>query len=152
MAIYDKLFEFCDDDTVFSTDTSVISENILDMDSLTSTYVARGMGGGEPLWLNIRVGTTDFAGGTSAQFKWMAHTSTTISSGTVIYETPAIGVGTLVAGYDVFRCPLPVNFDAYRYVGLVVTCVGAVSAGTINAWIDNGSQSSFNTQASVSNI
>lgn len=151
MAIYDKLFEFCDADSVFSNGSSVISENILDTDSLSATFAAKELGAGEPLWLNVRVATA-FSGGTSAQFLWMAHTTTTITSGTTIFETPAIGVGTLTAGYDVLRIPLPVNFDKYRYVGLVVTCAGNVTAGAIDAWLDAGSQSSFNVQVSSSNI
>jgi len=155
MAIFDGKFEICDNVAMFSTDTSVdsvTSGNVLDMGIPSGTYVDHNYAAGEPLWLNIKVGATAFTGGTSAQFKLMSHSTTATASGTVIFETPAIAVATLVAGYPVWRCPLPENFAPTRYVGLVVTCVGAVSAGTVDCWIDNGSQSSYNTQVSSSNI
>ena len=145
MAIYDALFEFCDDDSVFSTDTFVQSENIVDLQQADLE-----MGAGTPMWLNIRVGTTAFTGGTSAAFALVSDSDTTITNGTTIITTPAITVATLVAGYWILRVPLPVRYDPDRYIGLVVTCAGAVSAGSIDAWLDNGSQSSFNTQVAPS--
>lgn len=147
MAIFDAMFEFCDDDSVFSNGTTVQSENIIDL-QLSDLE----LGAGEPVWLNIRVGTNAFSGGTSAAFALVSDSDTTITNGTTIITTPAITVGTLVAGYWVLRCPLPVRFDTDRYVGLVVTCVGNVTAGSIDAWLDDGSQSSYNTQVATSNI
>lgn len=147
MALYDAMFEFCDDDSVFSNGTTVQSENILDMQTADLE-----MGAGQPVWLNIRVGTTAFTGGTSVQFALVSDSDTTITNGTTIIETGAITVATLIAGYWVLRVSLPVRFDTDRYIGLVVTCVGNVTAGSINAWLDNGSQSSYNTQVSASNI
>jgi hypothetical protein len=155
MAIYDALLEICDNVAMYSTDTSVDSVtagNVIDMTAPSGTYVSHAMGAGEPMWLNIKVGATAFAGGTSAQFKLMSHSTTATASGVVVFETPAIETATLVAGFNVWRCPLPENFAPYRYVGLVVTCVGAMSAGTVDCWIDNGSQSSFDVQVSNSNI
>lgn len=147
MAIYDAMFEFCDDDSVYSTDTTVQSENILDLQSSDLE-----MGAGEPMWLNIRVGTNAFSGGTSAAFALVSDSDTTITNGTTIITTPAIVTATLAAGYWILRVPLPVRFDTDRYIGLVVTCVGTMTAGSIDAWLDNGSQSSFNTQVATSNI
>jgi hypothetical protein len=150
MAIYDKLFEFSDYQLITG---DAQSENVLDMDSLTTTYVARGMGGGEPIWLNVKVGIVDFAGGTSLIVKLYAHTAaTSIESGTLLYQTADIAQASLTAGAWIIRMPLPVNFDTKRYVGLYYDDTGAFSSGGIDAWLDNGSQSDFNTQASVSNI
>lgn len=146
MAIYDALFELCDNDSVYSTNTSVQSENIFNWGDTDLE-----MGAGTPIWLNIRV-STDFAGGTSAQFKIVCDSDTTITNGTVLYETPAIGYASLTAGVWVLRMPLPVNVDEEQYFGLVVTCVGTMSAGAIDAWLDHGPQSSHDTQVAASNI
>lgn len=148
MAIYDVLFEFCDNDSVFSNGSTVQSEDILDWGS---GLTGLNMGAGTPIYLNIRVSTA-FAGGTSAQFALRTDSDTTITNGTVLIETPAIVVGSLTAGAWVLRVPLPYTVDANRYVGLTVTCVGNVTAGAIDCWLDHGAQSTHNTQVAASNI
>jgi hypothetical protein len=148
MAIFDVLFEFCDNDSVFSTDSAVQSEDILDWGSGMTDLE---MGAGSPMWLNIRVSTA-FSGGTSAAFALVSDSDTTITNGTVLYTTPAIAVADLTVGTWVIRMPLPYDVDKERYTGIVVTCVGAVSAGAIDAWLDQGPQSSYDTQVATSNI
>lgn len=148
MAIFDVLFEFCDNDSVFSNGTTVQSEDILDWGS---GMTGLEMGAGNPVWLNIRVSTA-FAGGTSAAFALVTDSDTTITNGTTIYTTPAIVTASLTVGTWILRMPLPVEVDPNRYVGLVVTCVGNMTAGAIDAWLDHGPQSSHNTQVATSNI
>jgi hypothetical protein len=145
MAIFDAMFEFSDDQVV--TDTDVASTNILDW-----TLSDLEMGSGEPLWLNVRVGTV-FAGGTSITFSLRHDSEAPIDgSSTVIFQTPAILTAALTAGAWVLRVPLPANVDEGQILGLWYDVDGTMSGGTINAWIDHGSQSSFDTQVTTSNI
>lgn len=145
MALLDAMFEFSDDQVV--TDSDVASTNIIDF-----TLSDLEMGAGSPYWLNIRVGTA-FAGGTNIVFSLRYDTVAPIDgSSTVIYQTAAIVTATLVTGFWVLRMPLPVNVDEERIVGLFYDVTGTMSAGTINAWLDNGPQSSYDVQVSTSNI
>ncbi len=145
MAIFDAMFEFSDDQVI--TDTDAASTNILDF-----TLSDLEMGAGEPLWLNIRIGTA-FAGGTNIVFSLRYDTVAPIdSSSTVIYQTPAITTATMVAGFWVLRMPLPYNIDEERIIGLYYDHTGTMSDGTINAWLDHGPQSSYDTQVTTSNI
>ncbi len=142
MAIMDAKLELSDAQAITgdAQSTNVIDWNDTDLE----------MGTGTPLYLNIVVGTT-FAGGTSLQFKLYTHSSgTSIQSGTLLYETPAIVQATLVSGYKVLRMPLPANVDDLQFTGLFYDDTGAFSAGTIDAWIDFGSQSSHDTQVAQS--
>ncbi len=145
MALFDAMFELSDDQVV--TDTDVASTNIIDF-----TLSDLEMGAGQPYWLNIRIGTA-FAGGTNIVFS-LRHDSVAPIDGssTVIYQTPAIVTADMTAGAWILRMPLPVNVDEERIVGLFYDHTGTMSAGTINAWLDNGPQSSFDTQTTTSNI
>ena len=144
MAIFDVLFESSDDQVV--TNASAVSTNIIDMQ-----LADLNMGAGEPIWLNIRIGTA-FAGGTSLVFGLYSHSAVEVGSGTLLWATPAITDATMVAGYWIMRMPLPDDVDRERYIGLYYTTSGTHSAGTINAWLDHGPQSNTNTQVTASNI
>ncbi len=144
MSIFDVLFEFSDDQAITG---DAASTDILDW-----TLSGLEMGSGEPLWLNIRVGTA-FSGGTSLVVSLRHDTVAPIdASSTVIYQTPAILQADLTAGAWILRMPLPANVDQERILGLYYDDTGAFSGGTINAWIDHGSQSSYDTQVTTSNI
>ena len=147
MAIFDAMLELADDLVMYSDTTDVISTNVIDFQQTDLE-----MGAGTPLYLNIRVGTTDWSAVSTVVFKLMGHSTTTITSGTTILATPSITCSTLDAGVWVLRVALPVNVDDNRYVGLVATCAGTETAGTINAWLDHGPQSSYDTQVASSNI
>ena len=148
MALYDAMFEFSDDQEI--TDTDAASTNILDL-----TLSDLEMGGGQPYWLNIRIGTA-FAGGTNIVFSLRYDTVAPIdSSSIVIYQTRALTVASgteLAAGAWVLRMPLPVNVDEEKIIGLFYDHTGTMSGGTINAWLDNGPQSSHDIQVTTSNI
>jgi hypothetical protein len=145
MALFDAMFELSDDQVI--TDSDAASTNIIDF-----TLSDLEMGAGQPYWLNIRVGTA-FAGGTSIVFSLRYDTVAPIdSSSTVIWQSAVLLTATLVAGHWVMRMPLPVNVDEERIVGLYYDVDGTMSAGTINAWLDNGPQSSYDTQVTTSNI
>ncbi len=144
MALFDAMFEFSDDQAI-TGDTA--STNILDW-----TLSNLEMGAGEPLWLNVRVGTV-FSGGTSLVVSLRHDTVAPIdASSIVIWQTPAIVQADLTAGAWIMRMPLPYNVDEDRILGLFYDDTGAFSGGTINAWLDHGPQSSYDTQVSTSNI
>lgn len=145
MALFDAMFELSDDQVI--TDSDAASTNIIDL-----TLSDLEMGAGQPYWLNIRVGTA-FAGGTSIVFS-LRHDSVAPIDGSsiVIWQSAAIVTATLVAGHWVMRMPLPYNVDEGRIIGLFYDVTGTMSAGTINAWLDNGPQSSHDTQVTTSNI
>ncbi len=145
MALLDAMFELSDDQVV--TDTDVASTNIIDF-----TLSDLEMGAGNPYWLNIRVGTA-FTSGTSITFSLRHDSVAPIdASSIVIYQTAAIAEASLTAGAWILRMPLPVNVDEQRIVGLFYDTDGTHATGTINAWLDNGPQSSYDVQVSTSNI
>lgn len=146
MAIFDALYEFSDNQDIKGSGTTTQSTNIINWEN-----TAREMGAGRPIYLNIQMSATT-AGGTSIQFKLVGDSDNTITNGTTIYETPAIGYATLASGYWVMRMPLPVKCDAYQYLGIVYVNVGNVTTANVNAWLDYGSQSSYSTQVSTSNV
>ena len=116
------------------------------------------MGAGEPLWLNIRVGTTAYSSGTTdsdtVQFNLYGDSDSDSqdSNSTVVMATPPRAVSTMGIGEWVVRQPLPYNIDEERYTALGAEFSDNISTGTIDAWIDHGPQSSFDTQVSDSNI
>jgi hypothetical protein len=146
MAIYDALFEFSDDQAITG---DAQSTDILDWGSGMEDLE---MGAGTPIWLNIQVGTV-FAGGTSLACALYCHTAeTNINTGTLLWQGPAIVQASLTAGAWITRIPLPVNCDEDRYLGVYYDDTGAFTGGTVNAWLDHGPQSSFDTQVAASNI
>ncbi len=154
MAIFDAMFELSDEDDISiasGAGTAVASTNVINF-----TQSDLEMGAGEPLWLNVRMGTEalESSGSATLTVSLRRDTDSTIDTdSTVIYQTGAIGKATLVAGYPIIRMPLPYNVDEDAYIGLIYQIAGNItSLGTINAWIDHGPQSSFDTQVSASNI
>ena len=155
MAIFDAMFELSDDQDIGANTTggsaAEASTNVLNF-----TQADLEMGAGEPLWLNVRMGTEALLSTAAATLTvaLCRDTDGTIdSASTVEYQTPALAKGGLIAGAWIIRMPLPYNVDEDAYVGLLYT-IGAhqTSAGTVDAWIDHGPQSSHDTQVSDSNI
>ena len=149
MAIFDAMFELSDNQTIT---TAAASTNILDM-----VYENLEMGAGTPLWLNVKVGATAFTtGGDNDGTLTVALVYDTVApvdgSSTVIYQTAALAEANLTAGAWILRMPLPYNFDEESIVGLYYTTANTITAGTVDAWIDNGSQSSYDTQVTTSKI
>lgn len=151
--IFDAMFELSDDQ---------------DIGALTATEVAAAtnvvnwtqsdleMGAGEPLWLNIKMGTESFLSTAAATLTvaLKRETDGTIDTdSTTVWTTPALAVASLTAGAWIIRMPLPYNIDEDGYMGLLYT-IGShpTSAGKVDAWIDHGPQSSHDTQVSASNI
>ena len=151
--IFDAMFELSDDQDIGAlTATEVAaSTNVINW-----TQSDLEMGAGEPLWLNVKIGTELFGSSGSATLTvaLKRETDGTIDTdSTTIWTTPALAISSLTAGAWVIRMPLPYNVDEDAYMGLLYT-VGAAAAtsGTVDAWIDHGPQSSYDTQVSASNI
>ena len=152
MAIFDAMFELYDDAQLIGTDaTDYQGTTAREIDWVNSGLE---MGTGEPVYLNIQVGTTLYSGGTSVDFQLFADDTTSghdASSDVVLATGPRL-IADLTAGAWVFRGALPANVDVKQYLQLGATFVGTVAGGTINAWLDHGPQSSFDTQVTTSNI
>lgn len=151
MALFDVMFEFSNNQPLTG---NAQSTNILDMQALDLE-----MGAGEPIYLNIRVDPAeDFAGGSTLKCVLHNSNSTDIDAGTegstnnTLWSSGLIPQANLTAGAWIIRIPLPVDFDSNRYIGLQYTDAGTYTNGGINAWLDHGPQSSYDTQVSVSNI
>ena len=142
MAIFDGMYELSDAQLI--TDSQA-SDNIVDW-----TLSDLEMGAGEPVWLNVRAEAA-FAGGTSVVVALVQDSAAPVDgSSIVIYQTPAITA--VAAGQWIIRMPLPYNVDEQRIMGLYYTVTGTYTLGSLNAWLDHGAQSSYDTQVTTSNI
>ncbi len=153
MAIFDAMFELSDDQDIGAlTATEVAaSSNVVNWSASDLE-----MGAGEPLWLNIRMGTEALlsSGSATLTVALKRETDGTIDTdSTTVWTTPVLAIAGLTAGAWIMRMPLPYNIDEDAFMGLLYTVgTATVSAGKVDAWIDHGPQSSFDTQVSASNI
>jgi hypothetical protein len=153
MAIFDAMFDLSatsGGQNLAQSAGTYASTNVINF-----TQADLEMGAGEPIWLNIKVRTAFASTGSATVTTALCRdTDGTIdSSSTVIYQTPATGVANLTTGAWIMRMPLPYNVDEDAYVGLLYTIgTATTSTGTVDAWLDHGPQSSFDTQVSASNI
>ena len=149
MAIFDAMFEFSDNQDAFDTDDTVFSTNVIDLQAYDLE-----LGAGTPLYLNVRVGTVAFTGGTSIQVVVRSDTDAAQTGGDDIYSSEAFAVDDAESaiGAWLVRVPLDVDFDKNQYLYVAYTNVGANTAGKVNTWIDHGPQSSYDTQVNASNI
>lgn len=132
--LLDSKLVICDADAVFSDGTVVLSNNVLDLGKTTPVDIGRG----HPIYLVIQV-TIAFAGGTSANFQLVSDAAAAIATNGAASEhlaTGAIPIASLTAGAT-FSFALPHQTpQAYeRYLGLLVTCVGTMTAGSIDAFL-----------------
>lgn len=134
--LLDERLEFCDA-TALNTGAAA-SYLIGDVVDLT---VARSIGGGMPLWLVIQVDTTATSGGAATgQFQLASDAQAAIAvdgTQTIHWQSGAIAVATLIAGYVVGAVGLPGEPPVYeRYLGIVqTTAVAAFTAGKVNAFL-----------------
>ena len=146
MAIFDVFGEFSDGQDLTTTS---LSDNVLNFGAADLE-----MGAGEPLWLCVKIGPTQFdsAGGTTT-IALYRHTTATVNSGTVIWQTPALSYTLFTAGAWIIRMPLPYNVDEDAFIGLYYTIATTFTTGSIDAWLNVGPPAtSFDTQVSASNI
>lgn len=122
--IRDKASEFSSAQDVKGTGATTISTNYLD------TEIPGGDAAiGEPIEWAVTV-TTAASGGTSVQFQLFTDSDPAFGTETVLDQTPAIPVATLVKGYTLSR-RLPAG--AKRYLRMKAVTVGAVAACNVDA-------------------
>lgn len=119
----------------------------------TSTYIDRlakmedGAGSDVEVFINVATAATS-TGSATVQFQVVGNaTDTTFASNNkVLFDSGAIAVATLVAGYEIpgkykrqpFTSGQP-NSAFYRYETILVTIVTpGLTAGVFNGWIFNG--------------
>ncbi len=157
MAIFDVMFEFMDDAELTGSSTTLYLP-ISTWKELDWTQADLEMGAGEPLWLNIRVGTTAYSSGTTdtdtATFKLFADgTSAGQDSNSIeIASSGPIAMTALTVGDWILRQPLRYRCDEERYLTIGAVFDDNISEGTVDAWLDHGPQSKYDTQVANSNI
>ncbi len=151
MAIIDALFDFWDDLTVTTTNgtTTPTASAVKTLNFINSDLE---MGSGTPMYFNARVGTTEITG-TTIKMQLVAHpTIDAAGTGLVVLDSGAITIGaSLAPGTWLARMAIPVDVDAEKFLVVKMVATGTVT-GKINAWLDYGPQSSYDTQVSTSNI
>ena len=161
MALFDASLEFSDDQSLISTNSvaATAASNTYNFSDTTQELSGLEIGAGNPMWLNVRVGTSGVIDGTTDSASTITvalvnEADTTIdASSRVMYQSRAFTQAEMTAGSWLVRVPLPNDIDGQPYMGVLYTSAGAaVTAGSVNAWIDNGPQSSHDTQVSASNI
>ena len=161
MALFDASLEFSDDQDASQSAGTLAASNTFCFSDTTQELTGLEMGAGQPMWFNCKVGTEAVAatsGSTAGACTFVVslvnESDTTIdSSSETMYTSRTFTEDELTAGAWLVKIPLPYDIDKQAYMGVLYTVGGATSAvGTVDAWIDNGSQSSFDTQVSASNI
>jgi len=144
MAMYDIIGEMSDAQ-VLTVDAQ--STNVLDLTNSDVNW------GNAEIWLNVVIGTQPETG-TSINFTLYTHSAaTSINSGTAMITSGAIAQATMVDGYQVIRQRLPLDVDRERYIGMYYDITDTFDGGgTVDAWLDFGSESDFGTQKTLSNI
>lgn len=139
--ILDKQEEFSDSQAVTVT---AISTNVIDLTQGTTGLTTIDIGTGESVQLVIQVDTAaTAAGAATVQFSLESDSTTDLAtSPTVHWQSSAIAIATLVAGYEVARLKLPSLPGPYeRYLGVRYTvATGPLTAGAFSAFLVKDSQ------------
>ena len=163
MAIFDAKLEFSDNQAITTDSATYAASNTFNFGDSDLE-----MGAGEPLWFNCRVGTVAFAatsgstgGSCTLIVDLVNETATeggdpTIDSGSeVMYRSRTFTENETTKGAWLVRIPLPYDIDSQQHLSVLYTTAGDDNASTsarIDAWIDHGPQSSYDTQVANSNI
>ncbi len=138
MAILDERSEFCDAVAVPTGGAATtLLGDVMDLGS-----VARDIGQGKPIYLEISVDTA-IAGGTAVQFVLASDSTAAIStdgSESRHFLSKVYAVADLVAGFRImFALPMgdvAASVTPYeRYLGILVVGTGTQTAGAINAFL-----------------
>lgn len=151
MAIFDAIGEFWDDLTITTTNGTT-TPTATTVNTLDWGAADLEMGAGQPIYFNAQVGTTELTG-TTVDIILEANTAEDAGgTGEVVLRSGAKTIGAALApGTWLFRGSLPVDVDTNRYLSVKAVGTGTLT-GKVNAWLDHGPQSSFDTQVSTSNI
>lgn len=131
--IFDERTEFCDATSAILAIGNAIIGDVVD---LGATPTLRNTGNGEPIYLVLQVATTFVGAGATVQFQLASDSTANLAtSKTVHWDSGAIALATLVAGYTKVVV-LPSEHTYERYLGLWETVATAdVTAGAINAFL-----------------
>jgi len=129
----DKLSEFADAVTLTTTTGTNNHGSAID------SSVARDLGNGQPVYLNIHIATTvTSAGAATVAFQLVSDGTSSISTTTqtIHATTAAIGKASLVAGYRM-TLMLPLEDPDYeRYIGVqAIVGTAALTAGAADAYL-----------------
>lgn len=134
--ILDELTEFADATSVGTPNNSTVN-----VGSQIDSQVARDLGAGQPIYLVIQVATAITSGGAATVSFILASDSTASiavdGNQTIHYESDAIAVASLVAGYTLVVA-LPMESPAYeQFLGVQVreNASQALTGGAINAFL-----------------
>ena len=150
--ILDAMFELSDDQDIGELTATEVAASTNVINFTTSDLE---MGAGEPLYLNVKMGTEALlsTGAATCTFSLMSESDGTIDTDSSTVWSETIAKASLTAGAWVWRRQLPYDIDRDGYMGLLYTMNTApASAGKVDTWIDHGPQSSYDTQVSASNI
>jgi hypothetical protein len=133
--IMDELTEFCD---ATALNTGGAGTYLLgDVIDLGAIGTLKDMGNGRPVYFVLQVSTTATSGGAATgNFQLVTDSVVTLqTSQTVHWQSGAIAVATLVAGYR-WVVPIPVEKRYERYMGVLqTTAVAAFTAGAVDAFL-----------------
>lgn len=135
---------FSDDQAVTATavSTNVIDTGVRGTPFDAAAAVNGDIGKGNPIQFLVQV-TEDFATLTSLTITLETSENADLSSSTVLYSSGAVGVATLLQGYQIPVQYIP-NGATGRYIGLRYTVGGSnATAGMITAGITFGNQTNF---------
>lgn len=124
---------FAEEQDVSGTDSVTLSENVVDLGVASPPDHFRG----EPMYLVIQV-TTAFAGGTSCEFTLVTDSAASIATDGSASEHVSSGaypVADLAANSRIVLALPAQSQSLERYMGVLATTVGAVSAGAITAFL-----------------
>lgn len=131
---------YLDKQNLFSEDQAVtvtaVSTNVIDLGANASEIQALFEKGMVEVLAQV---TTAFADGTSLKVTLQTDSDEAFGTVATVYETAAIAVASLVAGYKFRVGSLPVGIK--RYLRLNYTVVGTMSAGKILAGLVLNAQS-----------
>lgn len=140
--ILDERSEFCDA-TALNTGAAgtYLIGDVYDTGIAGTTAQPNNLGVGEQLYLVIQVATTATSGGAATgQFALVSDAQAAIATNgtaTVHFQTGAIALATLVAGYRVAVVALP-HGTYERYLGILQTTgTAAFTAGAVDAFLTN---------------
>lgn len=140
--ILDERGEFADA-TALNTGAagSYLIGDVIDLSNAYGFTNGQNVNDLDNVFLVIQVDTTATSGGSATvQFTLASDAQAAIAtdgSATVHWQSGAIPVATLAAGYTVVQVALPHGFPLYeRYLGILqTTAVAALTAGKINAFL-----------------
>lgn len=132
--IIDKRLQFASNIDANGPTIAVVFGDVVDTNDLGTS--GQDLGGGEPIYLVVRVATAYSAAGTSVKLDFRSSTLAALTGGTTTTHltTEAVSTASGIAAGTQWIWPLPSGVYQ-RYIGMFVTTVGAVAAGKVDAFL-----------------